>query len=117
MEDNFDVHKWNKSRYLSESDDKAKEEEKKIGDNLYKAVTGEEPKASTKNKLRDKKEIKEDTGSASDQLAGLISSAIQEVDEDLSYEDLALAVAKILKDEYGAHNYEPFITKLKSELE
>ncbi len=56
MQDNFDVTKWNMSRYLSESEDtksKDKEEEKKIGDNLYKAVTGKEPKASTKNKIRD----------------------------------------------------------------
>jgi len=41
---------------------KAKEEEDKIGDKLFKAVTGEEPKTSTKNKLRaPKNEIKVNT--------------------------------------------------------
>lgn len=54
MEDNFDIRKWNKERYLAEATNpKDKEEEAKIGDNLYKKVTGEEPKVSTKNKVRE----------------------------------------------------------------
>jgi hypothetical protein len=52
--DNFDVTKWNRDRYSAEDDkSKAKDEEHKIGDNLYKKVTGEDPKVSTKNKIRD----------------------------------------------------------------
>lgn len=68
MQDNFNVHEWNKNRYLAESvDPKDKEEEAKIGDNLYKKVTGKEPKVSTKNKLREPiKEGKNDYQELSD---------------------------------------------------
>ena len=34
----------------------------------------------------------------------------------MSYIDLAQAVAKILKDEYGSHNYEPFMKELRKAL-
>lgn len=56
MQDNFDVHKWNKERYLNESNEsKPKDEFTKAEDKLYKAVTGEEPKVATKNKMREPK--------------------------------------------------------------
>ncbi len=53
---------------------------------------------------------------ASQQLAGLITKAIDSIDENLSYTDFAEAVAYILKQDYGSHNYEPFIQVLKQEL-
>jgi len=38
------------------------------------------------------------------------------VDESLSYKDFALAVARILIDEYGQHNFMPFMDVLHAEL-
>lgn len=49
-------------------------------------------------------------------LASKISDAIQSVDESLSYTDLADAVASILRDQYGKHNFNPFIQRLSSKL-
>ena len=45
-----------------------------------------------------------------------MDQAIAGVDESLSYKDFALAVGKILKDEYGAHNFGPFMEVLHAEL-
>lgn len=54
-------------------------------------------------------------------VAGALEKGIDEnveinVPEDTSYEALAAAVADILKKDYGAHNFEPFVTALKAEL-
>lgn len=73
----FDIHKWNKRRYLAEA-------------GLLE--------------------------STADQTATVISKAIETVDENLSYKDFALAVAKILKDEYGSQNFNPFMEVLHAEL-
>ena len=54
--------------------------------------------------------------SKSEQAATAIDNAIASVDESLSFKDFALAVAKILKDEYGAHNFNPFMEVLHAEL-
>ena len=45
-----------------------------------------------------------------------ISQAIAGVDDSLSYKYFALAVATILKDEYGTHNFDPFMEILHAEL-
>ena len=37
-------------------------------------------------------------------------------DDSLSVNDFAKAIAKILKEEYGEHNYEKFINTLKENL-
>jgi len=58
--------------------------------------------------------IKETT--QSDKLASEINRAINRIDDSMSYVDLAQAVAKILKDEYGSHNYEPFMKELRKAL-
>ena len=60
------------------------------------------------------KQIRE--SNQSDKLAIEIDNSIIKIDDSMSYEDFALAVAKVLKDEYGSHNFEPFLTKLTSEL-
>lgn len=73
----FDIHKWNKQRYLAEA-------------GLLESL--------------------------SDKTATVISKAIETVDENLSYKDFALAVAKILKDEYGSQNFGPFMEVLHAEL-
>lgn len=49
-------------------------------------------------------------------VAKAINDAIESVDENLSYKDFALAVAAILKDEYGSHNFAPFMEILHAEL-
>lgn len=52
----------------------------------------------------------------SDELAKGIDKVMLKIDEDMSVTDFALAVAKILKDEYGTHNYKSFTDTLKKEL-
>ena len=42
-----------------------------------------------------------------------LSSAVP---EDTSYKDFAKAVAKLLKEDYGSHNIEPFMKALHAEL-
>lgn len=49
-------------------------------------------------------------------LANLINDAIMQVDESLSYRDFAVAVAIILKEEYGSHNFGKFMEVLHAEL-
>lgn len=48
-----------------------------------------------------------------EKLSDVISNALG---EDLSYEDFAIAVAEVLKNDYGQHNFEPFLEVLKKEL-
>jgi len=45
----------------------------------------------------------------SDKLSKEINKSILKIDDSMSYVDFAHAVAKVLKDEYGKHNYIPFI--------
>jgi len=52
----------------------------------------------------------------SDELSKGINKAIIAVDDSLSYKDFALAVAKVLIDEYGDQNFKPFMDVLKKEL-
>jgi hypothetical protein len=58
--------------------------------------------------------IKEST--QSDKLSSDINRAITRIDDSMSYVDFAHAVAKVLRDEYGSHNYEPFIKELRKKL-
>ena len=46
----------------------------------------------------------------------LISKSIGRVDDSLSITDFALAVSKVVKEDYGSHLQDKFIKKLKSEL-
>jgi hypothetical protein len=52
----------------------------------------------------------------SDKLASDINRAITKIDDSMSYVDFAHAVAKVLRDEYGSHNYTPFINELRKKL-
>ena len=56
------------------------------------------------------------TESVAQEAAKAMDDAIASVDENLSYKDFALAVAAILKDEYGSHNFGPFMEILHAEL-
>tara|TARA_R100000900_G_scaffold141001_1_gene121806 strand:- start:452 stop:676 length:225 start_codon:yes stop_codon:yes gene_type:complete len=60
-----------------------------------------------------------ETGKISDNallLSKSINKEIINIDESLSYKDLAIAVSIILKDSYGKHNFNPFIKELKNHL-
>jgi hypothetical protein len=46
-------------------------------------------------------------------LYNAVSNAIP---EDTNYADLAKVIAKILKEDYGPHNFSPFVKKLVEEL-
>jgi hypothetical protein len=52
--------------------------------------------------------------------AGLQESLAQQINqvlpENLGYKEFAKAVAEILKDEYGSHNFSPFMDVLHAEL-
>ena len=50
------------------------------------------------------------------QAAQAIDQAIASIDDSMSYSDFAKAVAIILKDEYGAHNFNKFMEVLHAEL-
>ena len=50
-------------------------------------------------------------------IASSINKAIISIDPDMPYMDFAKGVAQVLIDEYGTHNYEPFIKELKNALD
>lgn len=45
-----------------------------------------------------------------------IDKAISRIDDSMSYQDFALAVAKMLKEGYGSHVFKMFLDVLKKEL-
>jgi hypothetical protein len=45
-----------------------------------------------------------------------IQAGMEKIDDSMSYKDFAAAIAKILQDDYGDHNYGPFIDELKKLL-
>ena len=71
----------------------------------------------TEGQIQRLKHIFEDNElSESDKLAIEISKSIGNINASMSYENFAIAVAKILKDEYGDHNYARFMEFLHGEL-
>ena len=54
--------------------------------------------------------------SKASEVAKGINKAIVAVDDSLSYKDLADAVAAILIEDYGTHNFNPFMERLQSKL-
>ena len=58
----------------------------------------------------------EKMSSLSSQLASAINTSMDDIDENMSYKDFAMAVASILKDNYGTHNYQPFMDELTKNL-
>jgi|TARA_B110000908_G_scaffold18869_1_gene21203 hypothetical protein len=50
------------------------------------------------------------------QLAKLINDSIISIDDSMSYKDFAEAVAKVLIDDYGQHNFDPFMKVLHAKL-
>lgn len=49
-------------------------------------------------------------------LATAINDVMIEIDDSMSYKDFASAVATILQEEYGTHNFAPFMEILHAEL-
>ena len=60
---------------------------------------------------------KMDANPTGEQLAEDIYDAINNINSSMSYQDLAFAVARVLEDSYGTHNYDRFISELKSNLD
>ena len=52
----------------------------------------------------------------SEQLSEDIINSIFRIDDSMHYQDFAIAVARVLEDSYGSHNYLPFISELKRQL-
>lgn len=50
-----------------------------------------------------------------EKLASGILNLISQIDESLNYEVFAKAISKVL-EEYGTHNYKPFLKELKNNL-
>lgn len=57
-----------------------------------------------------------DESKKSEELAKSIDKAMIKIDDSMSYEDFALAVGQILRDEYGQHNFMPFMEVLHKDL-
>lgn len=64
----------------------------------------------------DSKLVKVVESKESDALAKAIDKAIVKIDDSMSYEDFALAVGKILKEEYGSHLFGKFMEVLHKDL-
>ncbi len=62
-------------------------------------------------------EVNSPKGSKARQLKQMLDRAINLVDENLGYKDLADAVALQLEDTYGEHNYKPFLDHLHKQLQ
>ena len=65
------------------------------------------------------KSFTEAINESSSTVAGLakhIQDGMEKIDDSMSYKDFAAAIAKILRDDYGDHNYGPFIDELKKLL-
>ena len=50
------------------------------------------------------------------ELANKINSSINEIDESMSYNDFADAIAIVLQEQYGEHNFSSFLERLQSKL-
>jgi len=49
-------------------------------------------------------------------LLNMFVKDMEKVDDSLSYKDLAEIIASMLQDNYGSHNYKPFIKELTKNL-
>lgn len=49
-------------------------------------------------------------------LADSIDKEISKIDDSMSYKDFATAIGIILREQYGQHNYKPFLKTLEKKL-
>tara|TARA_R110002074_G_scaffold140788_3_gene287059 strand:- start:216 stop:614 length:399 start_codon:yes stop_codon:yes gene_type:complete len=66
---------------------------------------------------QDASHTKLDANPTGEQLAEDLYDAINNINDSMSYKDLAFAVARVLEDSYGTHNYDRFISELKTNLD
>ena len=59
---------------------------------------------------------KMDESKQSDELAIAINTAIEKIDDSMSYVDFAQAVGKVIRDEYGTHLYKEFKKEINKSL-
>lgn len=85
-----------------------KDDPSKDSKNTNKLFNDAKPLVSRLHSLMESKE--------SDLLAKEIDKAMIKINDSMSYKDFAEAVATILRDEYGQHNYKGFIEELKNNL-
>ena len=61
--------------------------------------------------------LKEEESDNSHKLVDLLISAMDSYNPNLTDKDFAVAIASILKLEYGTHNYGRFLEELQSQLD
>jgi 3-methyladenine DNA glycosylase Tag len=101
---------WNKAKEIAK--------EQGQGDN-YSYIVGilkKMLKINEGNKMKTFKEIALRESKNSDALARSIDKAMIKIDDSMDVKDFAKAVAKILQEQYGSHNYDKFLTALKDDL-
>jgi hypothetical protein len=86
----FNTHKWFKNQYLMREND-----DPKMGAELEAGLDG--------------------TG-VMENKSDLYSALSTAIPEDTNYKDFAKAIAKMLIDDYGSHNFSPFMKILHAEL-
>ena len=86
----FNTHKWFKNQYLMREND-----DPKMGAELEAGLDG--------------------TG-VMENKSDLYSALSAAIPEDTNYKDFAKAIAKMLIDDYGSHNFSPFMKVLHAEL-
>jgi hypothetical protein len=86
----FNTHKWFKNQYLMREND-----DPKMGAELEAGLDG--------------------TG-VMENKSDLYSALSTAIPEDTNYKDFAKAIAKMLIDDYGSHNFSPFMKVLHAEL-
>ena len=89
--------------YRKLNDDELEEFKKEIADHigakLYESIINEETDSQK-----------------SSALARVIGESMAYIDPDMSYKVFADAVSKVIIEDYGSHNYKPFLNELKKLL-
>ena len=96
-----------KSRMYNSEEEADKKEKKLVDSGVRKAKVVKAAESIDEASLGSTK---------SQSLANAINSAMLQIDDSMSYTDFADAVANILIDEYGTHNFTPFMEVLHARL-
>ena len=96
-----------KSRMYNSEEEADKKEKKLVDSGVRKAKVVKAAESVDEASLSSTK---------SQSLANAINSAMLQIDDSMSYTDFADAVANILIDEYGTHNFTPFMEVLHARL-
>ena len=85
---------------------------KKIANQILEDKTGKRLFSEAKRIFLSKM----DESKQSDELAIAINTAIEKIDDSMSYVDFAQAVGKVIRDEYGTHLYKEFKKEINKSL-